>query len=375
MGEPIMTLVPKLLEEKFSLDDNVLKNSTKWAFSSQKISLRSKDIKWSWACRLIKDGYYLIDRSPSIQPSPGDLALFRVKKIGHHKSIITTDNQKFRLYENDLVVGVFGNRYATDAFEGRIRQLDRISMLTAAGMIGTVRYKHKKIKKSTKLFFIGFLTDQNNKRINLKELNFSKSYPKNGLKNLLIVVGSGMNSGKTTIASKLINGLSREGLKVAGCKLTGSVSNRDKNELTSASAICTIDFSDYGFPSTYLCKKDELLDLFYTMLANLEKINPDVIIMEIADGILQRETAILLNDEKIKKMTKGILLAADSAPSALYSVNNLKKLGYKVIAVSGSITSSPLSSKEFKEHSDIQIVSSVDSGTTLTTTVNKFIQQ
>jgi len=127
-----------------------------------------------------------------------------------------------------------------------------------------------------------------------------------------------MNSGKTTTASKLIHGLSKEGFKIAACKLTGSVSDRDQNELYSASSAHIKDFSDYGFPSTYMCSKDELLCLFDTMTADLEKINPDITLMEIADGILQRETTMILENAKIKRKVTGVLLAADSAPSALF---------------------------------------------------------
>lgn len=342
--------------------------------SLQKGRPLNKDVRWSWATRLINDTDFYIEKSPLTKPVPGDLGLFRVKEIGYHQNLITKDDKKLRLYENDLFVGVFGNRYATDGFEGRVRKLDKISILTAAGMVGTVRYKHKSIKRSTKLAFEGLLIDKQNHRINLKELYFHKSTSKLKPKNLILVVGSGMNSGKTTSASKLINGLSKEGMKVAACKLTGSVSNRDKNELYSASANYVIDFSDYGFPSTYLCKKEELLNLFKTMLSDIEKTSPDVIIMEIADGILQRETKMLLTNKEIHDLTKGVILAAESAPSALFSSMQLKKWGYDVIAVSGSITSSPLSSKEFVENSEVKLVSSADSGTDLSNSVFKHIK-
>ena len=340
----------------------------------QKNKSLDKDVRWSWATRLINDSEFYIEKSPLTKPLPGDLGLFRVKEIGYHQNLITKDDKKLRLYENDFFVGVFGNRYATDGFEGRVEKLDKISMLTAAGMVGTVRYKHKSIKKSTKLAFQGLLIDQQGDRINLKELFFHKSISKLTPKNLILVVGSGMNSGKTTSASKLINGLSKEGLKVAACKLTGSVSNRDKNELYSASADYVIDFSDYGFPSTYLCKKEELLNLFNTMLSDIEKTSPNVIVMEIADGILQRETKMLLTNKEIHDNTKGVILAAESAPSALFSSKQLQKWGYNVIAVSGAITSSPLSSKEFQENSEINLVSSADSGIDLSNSVVEHIK-
>jgi len=334
----------------------------------------SKNTKWSWATRCVNDSEFYIDKVPLLKPEPGDLGLFRIKTLGYHNQLITKDDKKLRLYENDLFVGVFGNRYATDGFEGLVGKLDKLSMLTGAGMVGKVRYRHKSIKKSTKLGFVGLLTDKNGNRINLKKINFHKSKLKSTPKNLILIVGSGMNAGKTTTASKLINGLSKNGKKIVGCKLTGSVSNRDKNELSAASADHIVDFSDYGFPSTYLCKKRELMELFETMLSDIEKISADVIVMEIADGVLQRETKMILTDKKIKKLTLGVILAAESAPSALFSSQKLIDWGHNVIAVSGSITSSPLSSKEFIENSEIKLISSVDSGSDLAKQTIQFLK-
>jgi molybdopterin-guanine dinucleotide biosynthesis protein len=341
----------------------------------QKIEGVSKNAKWSWAARCVNNSEYNVEKAPLSKPEPGDLGLFRIKTIGFHKQLITKDDKKLRLYENDLFVGVFGNRYATDGFEGRVGKLDKLSMLTGAGMVGTVKYRHKSIKKSTKLSFVGLLKDENGNTVNLKKLNFHKSIPKQAPKNLILVVGSGMNSGKTTSASKLINGLSKEGKKIAACKLTGSVSNRDKNELSAASADYIIDFSDYGFPSTYLCEKKELVELFQTMLSDIEKTSPDVIVMEIADGVLQRETKMILMDKKIRNLVKGVVLTAESAPSALFSSQQLQNWDHNVIAVSGAITSSPLSSKEFIQNSEIKLVSSADSGSDLSDCVINFLKK
>ena len=176
--------------------------------------------------------------------------------------------------------------------------------------------------------------------------------------NLVVVIGSGMNSGKTTFCRKLIKSFRRKGTKVAACKLTGSISPRDFDEMVSASAIHVTDFSDYGFPSTYKCEIEEVMDLFKTMLVDLEKLKPDIIIMEVADGVLQRETKMLLNEPLFKQLTRGIIVTADSAPAALYTVNFLEQLGYKVLCVSGSITSSPLYMEEFKDHHNVPVVSS-----------------
>jgi hypothetical protein len=88
----------------------------------------------------------------------------------------------------------------------------------------------------------------------------------------------------------LAKALLRLGLRVAACKVTGSISHRDLNELRATGVHDVRDFSDYGFPSTYLCENAELIDLFEAILTDAAIASPDIVVMEIADGLLQRET-------------------------------------------------------------------------------------
>ncbi|MDX2041355.1 MAG: hypothetical protein SF097_08900 [Acidobacteriota bacterium] len=343
---------------------------------SETVIMQGHDIKWAWACRVLEsfEGY-AIDRDIRRAPKAGDLALVRIEEIGAHYRLVTADNKRLRIFPGDHFVGVFGNRYATDAFEGEVSGLNNLSLLTAGGMIGTVKSKHKDTGKPTKVSFVGFLNDRRGERFNLIERTFVSSFPQKAINNLIVVVGTSMNSGKTTTSTKLIKGLSEKGLRVAACKLTGSVSNRDQDEMRSARPNLVIDFSDYGFPSTYLCSKEELVSLFHTMLAEVEKINPDVIVMEVADGILQRETAMLLDEPSVCDAIKGLLLTAKDGLSALYAIEKLKQTRNKVIAASGAMTSSPLSVREFQANCDVPVGSSADSGKEVVEIVCRFIGQ
>jgi hypothetical protein len=325
-------------------------------------SLDPTPIRWTWACRFLRHETYEINEDTNDPPTPGDLALFRVTRIGSHVRLINTLNQKLRIYTGDLFVGVFGNRYATDALEAVVEGVRNLSLLTTAGMVGTVKSKHRSIKRTTQVDFLGYLkSSTQHNRINSKKIQYKRARARSGIKNIIAVIGSGMNSGKTTFCRKLIKSLSEKGLKVTACKLTGSISPRDYDEMLSASAVFVTDFSDYGFPSTYRCDKEELMNLFETMLADLEKLNPDIIIMEVADGVLQRETNMILDEPLFKKLVSGIIVTADSAPSALYTVGYLEQKGFRIIGVSGAVTSSPLYVKEFVDYHTAPIISSAAS--------------
>ena len=58
-----------------------------------------------------------------------------------------------------MFVGVFGNRYATDALEAEVIGVRNLSLLTTAGMVGTVKSKHSSINNTTQVAFLGYLKD------------------------------------------------------------------------------------------------------------------------------------------------------------------------------------------------------------------------
>lgn len=318
--------------------------------------------RWSWACRVLgSPGGSLLTREEGGAPKAGHLAAVRVEEVGGHERITTNDNLRLRIYPGDVIVGVFGNRYATDAYEGEIEDVENLSLLTAGGMIGTVKSRHRSAGRPTRVRFLGYVADRG-QIVNLKDIAFEPARPQRPIQKLVAMVGTGMNAGKTTSCVKLIKGLSESGLRVAACKLTGSVSNRDQDEMRSASAVAVSDFSDYGFPSTYLCSKPELMSLFDTMMSGLEASAPDVIVMEIADGVLQRETRMLLEDDRMRRSLSGVVLAADNALSAQFGVDRLQRLGHQVIGVTGLLTSSPLCVREFRELSTIPVAESTGDG-------------
>ena len=163
-----------------------------------------------------------------------------------------------------------------------------------------------------------------------------------------------MNSGKTTTAAKLVKALLRRGVRVAACKLTGSVCQRDRGEFSATGAHFARDFSDYGFPSTYLATREELLALFETMLADAAPAQPDITVLEIADGVLQRETELLLGHDAVRRRVGGVLLTAPAPRPPCSGSRGSRAQGHAVVAVSGRITNSPLFVREFAASSPVR---------------------
>jgi hypothetical protein len=71
-----------------------------------------------------------------------------------------------------------------------------------------------------------------------------------------------------------------------------------------------------------------------------------VIVVEIADGLLQRETAGLLNSARFARRISGMLFASGDALGAVGGVDWLEHRALPVIAVTGALTASPLAVRE-----------------------------
>ena len=319
-------------------------------------------LRVGWATRGIVPQFqnfaseYSIDSSARSLGS-GDLIIARVKSIGSHAALITSDAKRLRLYRDDIILGVTGNRYASDAYEAKITPDGPLHLVTASGMCATVLNRHSDQGDPTGLELLGRVCNAG-KPINLIESCFAPRTPSSARANVVFVLGSGMNAGKTTTSRRLVKALLRCGLRVAASKLTGSVSHRDLYEYESTGAHDVRDFSQYGFPSTYGCTLSELEQLFLTMVADAEQARPDVIVMEIADGVLQRETAAILSSAVCRSFVFGTVLAAPCALSSLQGVHQIAQYGHTVLAVSGPISNSPLMVREFEEHSDVPFVTS-----------------
>ena len=331
--------------------------------------------KWGWACRILPEREdYRVE--PVTDARVGDVLVGRVRSIQNHTRIMTRDSGRVRMYVGDIVVGVVGHRYATDAFEGFGKVRDGVvHLMTNAGMMGQVHRRHAAVKAPTELEVLGRLVTEDGVAVNLIERGFRRRAASASPANVVFVVGTGMNAGKTTSATKLVRGLIGEGLKVAALKVTGSVSPNDRTELEATGAAWVRDFSDYGFPSTYLAESSLVNELFETMLADAGDVQPDVVVVELADGVLQRETRSLLAQASRWSMVRGTVLAAPCALSAMKGCEVIQKEGLSVIGITGIISNAPLFIEEFQRNSQVPVLTSNDQGQRLGRGVAEALQR
>jgi Domain of unknown function (DUF1611_C) P-loop domain len=283
-----------------------------------------------------------------VRPRVGDVVLARVVEIGQHEKIELAHGRRARMFVNDEIVVAYGNRYAPDQFEAELPDdLGPCDLAAAGGVASRVLNSHRKMNPATRLEPIGLLADAAGNRVNLKSGVLAAPHHTGGNRPLTIaVVGASMNSGKTTTAAHLVRGLRQAGLNVGAAKTTGTGAGGDVWLLSDAGAFPVYDFTNAGYPSTYLIGHDAVRDVFTGLTDRLAADGCQVIVLEVADGVFQEETAGLLADPVFDERVDAILFASYDALGASAGVSWLRGRGLAPIAVSGVLSSSPLATRE-----------------------------
>ena len=81
-----------------------------------------------------------------------------------------------------------------------------------------------------------------------------------------------------------------------------------------------------------------------------------VTVVEIADGLFQRETSALLTNERFVSRFSGFVFASADSMGAVAGVEWLEQRGLPVLALAGAITMSPLAVREAVAHTRLKVL-------------------
>jgi hypothetical protein len=293
----------------------------------------------------------------NIPPKVGNILLARVEDLGQHTRIELRDGRRARMFVGNEIVVAYGNRYAPDQFEAIIPETSVPCHLVAAGGIAArLLSKHEKMKVPTLIDPIGIIGDINKQPINLSQFSLEQVTSIGSRPLTIAVVGTSMNAGKTTTAASLIKGLTSYGMKVGAAKITGTGAGGDIWFMKDAGADPVLDFIDAGFPSTYLIPFQQIIHIMHTLTNYLSRAGVDAIVLEVADGLFQKETAKLLSSKEFSQKVDGLLFAAGEAMGGRAGVEWLKRRGLPVLALSGTLTRSPLAMREVENTINIPVL-------------------
>jgi hypothetical protein len=312
--------------------------------------------------KIIK-GYVSIDRPPKV----GDLLYGEVENLGQHSSLENSQGRIHTIRQGTKAIFVFGNRYAPDYYEGIIPEesnFEHVDLLARSGLVGRVLSKSGKVISPTVIKALGYACNSSGEILNTKD--YSLINPKNSTKKfprakLILVVGTAMNSGKSAACTACVYALTVNKKEVRAAKVTGTASLKDILGMNDAGATYYADFSFLGYPSTYLIDESEVVGIFNNIDLKYANNKDNYWVVEFADGINQRETAMLLNHPDIKNRIHKLIFCAADSFGAIGGLEILKKkFGLAPDAISGICSSSPLHIKEMREYTDIPVFNSLN---------------
>ncbi len=279
-----------------------------------------------------------------------------------------------KINRNDVLLGVLGKRRALKGFVGDVplclQAGDKLNLLNMGGVMGECTGHHSSLTDAIQLEFLGAACEMGGsprvskgENIYVEEsalayarasdlpvtpriLNIAdKSLPfSNELKRgapLVIVAGTCMNSGKTVAVTEIIKQATHAGLRVAGAKLSGVACLRDTLNMQDRGAYITASFLDCGLPSTV--DVENLAPMAKAVLNHLGADKPDLIVVELGDGILGGYSVdSILQDAEIRRATGAFVFCASDYVGAWGGIELLKKQGITVDVVAGSVTDSQM---------------------------------
>jgi len=191
---------------------------------------------------------------------------------------------------------------------------------------------------------------------------------------VVALAGTCMDSGKTAAACAIVGRLRHLGMHVAACKATGVSLRRDVLAMEDAGASETMIFSDFGIVTTTAANGPELTR---ALLSGLAKHKPDVIVLELGDGLLGAYgVGAILSDPAIREALTSVVLCANDPVSAWGGTELLRK-EFKIepALVTGPATDNDVGIQQINERCDLPAVNALSNGVALGDMVADLLQK
>jgi hypothetical protein len=223
----------------------------------------------------------------------------------------------------DVLAGTLGSRRALRGYAGdvpgRISVGDVINVLNLGGILGRCTSSNPDIGPPFRAEVLGAvlafpdLGDRIGRPATIADGAVPPADALECAVPVIYIAGTCMNAGKTVAATELVRGLTRGGMRVAACKLTGVSLMRDTLSMLDAGAVAALTFNDAGAASTHAGMTVPVARGLLNRLAKERNGRPEVIVAELGDGILGEYGVqdILLDDGLMALAAAHVVAAPD----------------------------------------------------------------
>jgi len=314
-------------------------------------------VKRSFSTRRVPADAMFTLISGAVRPRAGDLVLAEVSRLGNHRKLETEHGRRAQMHVGDRILVAYADRYAPDQYEAHVpRTLGVTNLVASGGIAAKMISRSRDVRVATEITPVGLVGDEQGRPLNLSQFALPAMPPPLWRPPTYAVVGTSMNSGKTTTIHYLTHALAKAELRPGVAKVTGTGSGGDYWVMLDAGAHRMLDFTDVGMASTYRQPMGAVEAALTQLVGALTHDNCGVNLIEVADGIFQQETARLIESPRFHQLIDGVIFAAGDAMGAYAGVTRLRELGHDVLAVSGRLTRSPLAVREAEQAAGLPVM-------------------
>ncbi|MGI8656952.1 MAG: hypothetical protein ACR2LC_17240 [Pyrinomonadaceae bacterium] len=288
----------------------------------------------------------MVSRAPYGTPRAGDVVVVRALTDSATYNMLELPTGRLaKINPGDVLIGVLGRRRALKGFVGDVPETvaagDKLNLLNMGGVIGCCTGHHSSLSDAISVEVLGLACEANGRVRNILDAALPQREILGKTAPLVIIAGTCMNSGKTYAATELIKQATRVGLRVAAAKLSGVACLRDTLNMADHGAIATASFLDCGLPSTV--GAGDLSPVAKAVIASLNESAPDMIVIELGDGILGGYAVdSIFEDAELRAATAAIVFCASDYVGAWGGIELFKRRGINVDVVAGSVTDSQM---------------------------------
>lgn len=258
-----------------------------------------------------------------------------------------------KINRNDILLGVLGKRRALKGFVGNVPESisagDRLHLLNMGGVIGLCTGHHSSLSDAIEVEVVGLACGEVGNVLNISDDALPPSDVLSPSAPIVMIAGTCMNSGKTVAATEIIRQAASSGLRVAGAKLSGIACLRDTLNMQDHGAVATASFLDCGLPSTV--DRGDLSPIAKGILNHLNSFDPDLIVVELGDGIVGGYAVdSVLTDEQVKAAISSLVFCASDYVGVIGGIGVLKKFDLDIDVIAGSVTDSQMGEDFVREN-------------------------
>ncbi|MCZ7586149.1 MAG: hypothetical protein M5R36_24070 [Deltaproteobacteria bacterium] len=289
--------------------------------------------------------------SPQIRATEGYVVAARVlsDKVTYNE-IEDVSGRLIRLRAGDVLAGVLGRRRALKGYAGEVPESisvgDTLQLLNMGGIIGRCTSYVDELGLPFDVEILGAVLripaagDRVGEPADILHGAIPQAEElRPNLPPVVYVAGTAMNSGKTVACVQIVRHLSKAGLKVAACKLTGVSLRRDALGMLDAGATHAFTFNDAGVATTH---DHCAVSVARGIMNHLAGTNADVVVAELGDGILgEYGVADILEDPGLAAAGKAFVVCAPDQVAA-WGAHELFETRFKlpITVMSGPVTDS-----------------------------------